>query len=99
MLSRFSSQPFSRFGWLDRRRVHDFAAREMAAYDVRPPDPDQPVGLFSGGNQQKALVARELAFSPRMLVIAQPTRGLDVSAAAFVHAELVRERGNGRAIR
>ena len=98
VLSRFSSQPFSRFGWLDRRRVRDFAAREMAAYDVRPPDPDQPVGSFSGGNQQKALVARELAFAPRMLVIAQPTRGLDVSAAAFVHAQLVRERRNGCAI-
>jgi simple sugar transport system ATP-binding protein len=98
VLSRFSSRPFSRFGWLDRRRIHDFAAREMAAYDVRPPDPDQPVGSFSGGNQQKALVARELAFSPRVLVIAQPTRGLDVSAAAFVHAQLVRERANGCAI-
>jgi simple sugar transport system ATP-binding protein len=98
VLSRFSSPPFSRLGWLDRRRIRDFAAREMAAYDVRPPDPDQPVGSFSGGNQQKALVARELAFSPRVLIIAQPTRGLDVSAAAFVHAQLVRERANGCAI-
>jgi ABC-type uncharacterized transport system ATPase subunit len=98
VLSRFSSRPFSRFGWLDRRRIRDFAAREMAAYDVRPPDPGQPVGSFSGGNQQKALVARELAFAPRVLVIAQPTRGLDVSAASFVHAQLVRARESGCAI-
>ena len=61
------------------------------------PIPISP-SIFSGGNQQKALVARELAFAPRMLVIAQPTRGLDVSAAAFVHAQLVRERRNGCAI-
>ncbi|MET0481868.1 MAG: ABC transporter ATP-binding protein, partial [Aestuariivirgaceae bacterium] len=59
---------------------------------------DQPVGSFSGGNQQKALVARELAFAPRVLVIAQPTRGLDVSAAAFVHAQLISARANGCAI-
>jgi len=98
VLSRFASPPFSRFGWLDRRRIRAFAAREMAAYDVRPPDPGQPVGSFSGGNQQKALVARELAFAPRVLVIAQPTRGLDVSAAAFVHAQLISARANGCAI-
>jgi simple sugar transport system ATP-binding protein len=98
VLSRFLSPPFSRFGWLDRSTMHDFAVHQMAAYDLRPPNPDQPMGSFSGGNQQKALVGRELAFAPQVLVIAQPTRGLDVSAAAFVHDQIIRERDRGCAI-
>ncbi len=65
---------------------------------MRPTDPHLPVGLLSGGNQQKAIIARELAFSPRVLVIAQPTRGLDVSAIAFVHRALMNLRDEGCAI-
>ncbi|MCB1445885.1 MAG: ABC transporter ATP-binding protein [Rhizobiaceae bacterium] len=98
VLSRFAEAPFARRGWLDWRAILDFATRQIESYDVRPPDPRIPVGLLSGGNQQKAIIARELAFSPRVLVIAQPTRGLDVSAIAFVHQALMKLRGEGCAI-
>ncbi|MDR6755129.1 simple sugar transport system ATP-binding protein [Mycoplana sp. BE70] len=98
VLSRFTEAPFARHGWLDWRAIKDFATRQIAAYDVRPPDPQALVGLLSGGNQQKAIVARELAFSPRILVIAQPTRGLDVTAIAFVHRALMNLRDQGCAI-
>ena len=98
VLSRYVEAPFSRRGWLDWQAILDFARRQIAAYDVRPTDPHLPVGLLSGGNQQKAIIARELAFSPRVLVIAQPTRGLDVSAIAFVHRALMNLRDEGCAI-
>lgn len=98
VLSRFAQAPFSRYGWIDWTSILEFAESQIAEYDIRPPDPQMPVGLMSGGNQQKAIVARELAFAPRVLVIAQPTRGLDVSAIAFVHRALVRLRDAGCAI-
>jgi len=98
VLSRFSHAPFSRGGWIDWANILEFAENQIAEYDIRPPDPQMPVGLMSGGNQQKTIVARELAFAPRVLVIAQPTRGLDVSAIAFVHRSLVQLRDAGCAI-
>ncbi|MGE3871837.1 MAG: ABC transporter ATP-binding protein [Parvibaculaceae bacterium] len=98
VLSRFTAEPFARFGWLDRKAMIDFATRQISAYDIRPPDPLIAAGFLSGGNQQKAIVARELALAPAILVIAQPTRGLDVTAIAFVHRELMRLRHEGCAI-
>lgn len=95
VLSRFSQAPFSWRGWIDWTRIREFAENRITEYDIRPPDPEMPVGLMSGGNQQKAIVARELAFAPRVLIIAQPTRGLDVSAIAFVHRALIRLRDEG----
>ncbi|QIG47353.1 ABC transporter ATP-binding protein [Nordella sp. HKS 07] len=98
ILSRFGAEPFARYGWLDGRAMAAFVEKQIVAYDIRPPDPSLPIGLLSGGNQQKAIVARELAFQPKVLIIAQPTRGLDVTAIAFVHRELMRLRAEGRAI-
>lgn len=98
VLSRFGASPFAHFGWLDRKAMAAFAERQIGQYDIRPPDARLPIGLLSGGNQQKAIVARELAFAPKVLIIAQPTRGLDVTAIAFVHRELMRLRTEGCAI-
>ncbi len=98
VLSRAGKPPFSRRGILDRAAIQDFARRQIEAYSIRPADSSIATGLFSGGNQQKAIVARELAFDPRVLIIAQPTRGLDVSAAELVHSELMRLREKGCAI-
>ncbi|MEZ5812866.1 MAG: ABC transporter ATP-binding protein [Rhizobiaceae bacterium] len=98
VISRFGDEPFSRLGWLRLSAIRDFAARQIADYDVRPANPDIAVSLLSGGNQQKVIVARELSWSPRILVIAQPTRGLDVNSAAFVHRALLRLREQNCAI-
>ncbi|GLR84338.1 sugar ABC transporter ATP-binding protein [Bradyrhizobium iriomotense] len=71
---------------LSRREQDEIAARYVKMLDIRPPDPERPVGLLSGGNQQKVLLARWLATSPRLLVLDEPTRGIDVGA----HAEIIR---------
>ena len=71
---------------LSRREQDEIAARYVKMLDIRPADPERPVGLLSGGNQQKVLLARWLATSPRLLVLDEPTRGIDVGA----HAEIIR---------
>ncbi|MGC2775905.1 MAG: ATP-binding cassette domain-containing protein, partial [Bradyrhizobium sp.] len=71
---------------LSRREQDEIAMRYIRMLDIRPPDPERPIGLLSGGNQQKALLARWLATSPRLLVLDEPTRGIDVGA----HAEIIR---------
>ena len=89
-----------RFGgrWrLDLEAMADHAVHLMDRFDIRAVDPRQPVSSLSGGNQQKVVVARELAGDPILVVAVRPTRGLDLTATAFVHAQLeaVRERGAG----
>ena len=70
----------------------------MERYDVRPPDPDLRCGGFSGGNQQKMVVARELSAAPKVLLVGQPTRGVDIGAIEFIHAQLLAIRDAGCAI-
>jgi len=71
---------------LSRREQDEIAGRFIRLLDIRPPDPERPIGLLSGGNQQKALLARWLATEPQLLVLDEPTRGIDVGA----HAEIIR---------
>jgi galactofuranose transport system ATP-binding protein len=70
---------------LSRREQDEIASRYVKMLDVRPPDPERPVGLLSGGNQQKVLLARWLATSPRLLVLDEPTRGIDVGAKSEIY--------------
>ncbi len=94
----FDEPPFSRLGWLRPGAIRRFAARLVQAFDVRPADPDARAGSLSGGNQQKAVVARELTGEPGVVIAAQPTRGVDVGAIEFLHARLLAERDRGAAI-
>src|SRR5262249_46595156 len=80
------------------RRVIERARRLLAEFDVRGGGPQTVAGALSGGNQQKVVVAREVSRNPRVLIAAQPTRGLDVGAAAIVHRQPIAERGAGRAV-
>jgi simple sugar transport system ATP-binding protein len=97
-LHDFRSEPDSRFGWLFPSRLTDRAADLIGEFDVRGGGPGTPTGALSGGNQQKVILAREIGRDPRVLVAAQPTRGLDVGAIEFVHRRLVEERDQGRAV-
>jgi ABC-type uncharacterized transport system ATPase subunit len=80
------------------RPIRAEAGRLAKEFDVRAASLDVAAATLSGGNQQKVVVAREVSRDPRVLVAAQPTRGLDVGAIEFVHNRLVQERDEGRAI-
>jgi general nucleoside transport system ATP-binding protein len=90
--------PDSRWGWLFPRRLVERARTLIREFDVRGGGPTTRAGALSGGNQQKVVAAREVARDPKVLVAAQPTRGLDVGAIEFLHRRLVEERDEGRAI-
>jgi general nucleoside transport system ATP-binding protein len=87
-----------RWGWLSPRTLADRARGLLQQYDVRGGDTETLASSLSGGNQQKVVIARELSANPKVLIAAQPTRGLDVGAIEFVHRRLVEERDAGRAI-
>jgi simple sugar transport system ATP-binding protein len=97
-LREYRRPGLSRRGLLRLRRLRERAAALLREYDVRGGSPDVPASSLSGGNQQKVVIAREIACDPRVLVAAQPTRGLDVGAIEFVHRRLVAERDAGRGI-
>jgi ABC-type uncharacterized transport system ATPase subunit len=78
--------------------MNDRARDLLKEYDVRGGECDTLASSLSGGNQQKCVIAREISTNPKVLVAAQPTRGLDVGAIEFVHRRLVEERDKGRAI-
>ncbi len=71
---------------------------KMARFDVRPPNPALPAKSFSGGNQQKIVVAREIERNPDLLLVGQPTRGVDIGAIEFIHKQIVALRDQGKAI-
>ena len=97
-LHDYRSAPDSRLGWLFPRRLVERALRLVKEFDVRGGGAQTPAGALSGGNQQKLVLAREIDRNPRVLIAAQPTRGLDVGAIEFVHRRLVEERDEGRGV-
>jgi ABC-type uncharacterized transport system ATPase subunit len=97
-LHDFDRPPNSRFGWLRPGQLVARAVQLIKEFDVRGGGPRTLAGSLSGGNQQKVVVAREVNGDPRVLIAAQPTRGLDVGAIEFVHRRLVEERDEGRAV-
>jgi len=90
--------PVSRRGWLRRKQIAASARQLIEDYDIRCAGPGQKVRELSGGNQQKVLLAREVAREPKALVVCQPTRGLDIGAIEYVHARLRALRDQGCAI-
>ena len=72
--------------------------KKMATFDVRPPIPTLAAKSFSGGNQQKIVVAREIERNPDLLLVGQPTRGVDIGAIEFIHKQIVALRDAGKAV-
>jgi general nucleoside transport system ATP-binding protein len=97
-LHDFREPPDSKWGWLFPERIVARAKGLLTEFDVRGGGPRTLAAALSGGNQQKVVIAREVSRDPRILVAAQPTRGLDVGAIEFVHRRLVTEQEEGRAI-
>ncbi len=91
--------PFcSKSGFLNFSRIAENAEELVEKFDIRPPLTDIPTGTLSGGNQQKVIVARELSQQPRLLIIAQPTRGIDIGAIEFIHQRILDLRSDKVAI-
>jgi general nucleoside transport system ATP-binding protein len=97
-LHDYDKEPDSRRGWLFPKRLVERAVRLIREFDIRGGGPLSLASGLSGGNQQKVVVAREVARNPVVLIAAQPTRGLDVGAIEYVHRRLVAERDAGHAI-
>jgi ABC-type uncharacterized transport system ATPase subunit len=97
-LHDYDKSPNSRLGWLSPRRLIARARRLLKEFDVRGGGPQTRAAALSGGNQQKVVIAREVGRDPRVLIAAQPTRGLDVGAIEYVHRRLIDARDQGRAV-
>jgi simple sugar transport system ATP-binding protein len=97
-LHDYDHPPDSRLGWLFPRKLAARARRLLQEFDVRGGGPQTRASALSGGNQQKVILAREVSRGPRVLIAAQPTRGLDVGAIEFVHRRLVEERDANKAV-
>lgn len=100
LLLGFETQPPFRKGWmtLDFRAVREFARQRIKEFDIVTPNEDTPLRFLSGGNQQRVVVARELAFKPHLLVACQPTRGLDVAATEYLRNILLEVKREGKAV-
>ncbi|AJE48559.1 ABC transporter ATP-binding protein [Celeribacter indicus] len=83
---------------MDNAGIREMTRRQMEKFDVRPPDPRLEAKSFSGGNQQKIVLAREIDRNPDLLLVGQPTRGVDIGAIEFIHQQIVQLRDEGKAI-
>jgi general nucleoside transport system ATP-binding protein len=97
-LHDYAKPPDAQWGWIFPKRMVQLAARLIREFDVRGGNPLTRAGGLSGGNQQKVVAAREIARDPKVLIAAQPTRGLDVGAIEYLHRRIVDERDKGRAV-
>jgi len=98
VLTDYAFKPFAKGISQDWSEVRGYARNLIQEYDVRVPGEDTSTISLSGGNQQKVVVARALAGGPRLLVVAQPTRGLDIGAIEYVHRRILAERNRGAAV-
>lgn len=100
MLERYFEPEFTdQFGLLKRKEIREYAQRLIEEYDVRSGQGAISVTRsMSGGNQQKAIIAREIDKNPDLLIAVQPTRGVDVGAIEFIHKQLIAQRDAGKAV-
>lgn len=97
-LQTYYKEPHSKNGILNYSNITSYAKKLMEEFDVRAASELVPAAALSGGNQQKAIIAREIDRDPDLLIVSQPTRGLDVGAIEYIHKRLIKERDNGKAV-
>jgi general nucleoside transport system ATP-binding protein len=98
VLQTYYKSPFSKNGILNYKEIYQKAEKLITEYDVRTPSTRTMARALSGGNQQKAIIGREVDRDPDLLIAAQPTRGLDVGAIEFIHKKLIEQRDHGKAV-
>jgi simple sugar transport system ATP-binding protein len=95
VLNTYYHAPYSRGGVIDRSIIREKASALATEYDIRPPNVLAPASTLSGGNKQKVIVAREFSHPVKLLIAAQPTRGIDVGSIEFIHNQIIRQRDQG----
>ena len=98
VLQTYYKKPYSNMGVLDFKAINKKAKELIEEFDVRTPSEKTLARALSGGNQQKAIIGREVDRNPDLLIAAQPTRGLDVGAIEFIHKRLIEQRDQGKAV-
>jgi len=99
VIKEFDHEPFSHKGRLNKGKIREYTEDIIKQFDVRSGEgADSAAGKLSGGNQQKAIIGREITADPELLIAVQPTRGLDVGAIEFIHKEIVAQRDKGKAV-
>ncbi|MFZ2476838.1 MAG: ATP-binding cassette domain-containing protein, partial [Lactococcus raffinolactis] len=97
-LQTYYQAPLSHHGFLNYKAINRHARELMIEFDVRGASEIVPASALSGGNQQKAVIAREIDRNPDLLIVSQPTRGLDVGAIEYIHKRLIQARDEGKAV-
>ena len=97
-LQTYYKEPLSKNGVLNYNQINSYARKLMEEFDVRAANEIVLASALSGGNQQKAIIAREVDRNPDLLIVSQPTRGLDVGAIEYIHKRLISERDKGKAV-
>lgn len=98
VLQTYYKQPYSKHGIINHQAIHEHAEELIKKYDIRTTSAELPASDLSGGNQQKAIIARELDRNSDLIIAFQPTRGLDVGAIEYIHKQLLAERDAGKAV-
>ena len=99
VLKRYNEEQFQKFKFINKEQIRKYSERLIDTFDIRSPQGSINLArTMSGGNQQKAIIAREIDLNPELLVAVQPTRGLDVGAIEFIHKQIVAQRDLGKAV-
>ncbi|MCL2015743.1 MAG: ABC transporter ATP-binding protein [Defluviitaleaceae bacterium] len=99
VLQNYYKTPFQKMGFLQKGKIREYANQLVERFDIRASEGSNSiVRAMSGGNQQKIILAREIANSPKLLIAVQPTRGLDVGAIEYIHKQLLAQRDEGKAV-
>lgn len=99
VLQVYFEKEFSKGGFLNRSAIHNYAEKIIKAFDVRSGEGGASIARsLSGGNQQKAVIGREMERNPKLLIAVQPTRGLDVGSIEYIHKRLIEHRDKGFAV-
>ena len=99
ILKKYHKNPYSHYSFLNFNAIHNLADTLIDDFDIRSGQGHNSiVSDMSGGNQQKAIIAREIDYSPKLLLVVQPTRGLDIGAIEYIHERLIEERNKGTAV-
>lgn len=99
VLKKYNEEQFQKFRFIKKEEIRKYAEELIEKFDIRSPQgPTNSARTMSGGNQQKAIIAREIDVNPELLIAVQPTRGLDVGAIEFIHKQIVAQRDLGKAV-